>query len=128
MKRLAPNLQQIQVLLYGTFWAISHIWINLKAFRLLSMFSDLKDIKSEISNRGIFGKSRIHGRGGHGNPLQYSCLENPHGQRRLAGYSRWDCKESDMTEQLSKTQIFEYSTTYWSKKKLIKEKLNRTDI
>ena len=24
---------------------------------------------------------------GHGNPLQYSCLENPHGQRILAGYS-----------------------------------------
>ena len=23
--------------------------------------------------------------GGHGNPLQYSCLENPHGQRSLAG-------------------------------------------
>ena len=22
--------------------------------------------------------------GGHGNPLQYSCLENPHGQRSLA--------------------------------------------
>ena len=22
---------------------------------------------------------------GHGNPLQYSCLENPHGQRSLAG-------------------------------------------
>ena len=26
---------------------------------------------------------------GHGNPLQYSCLENPHGQRSLAGYSPW---------------------------------------
>jgi len=25
--------------------------------------------------------------GGHGNPLQYSCLENAHGQRNLAGYS-----------------------------------------
>ena len=24
---------------------------------------------------------------GHSNPLQYSCLENPHGQRILAGYS-----------------------------------------
>ena len=24
--------------------------------------------------------------GGHGNPLQYTCLENPHGQRSLAGY------------------------------------------
>ena len=36
--------------------------------------------------------------GGHGNPFQYSCLENPHGQRSLAGYSPWDYKESDMTE------------------------------
>jgi len=25
--------------------------------------------------------------GGHGNPLQYSCLENPHRQRNLVGYS-----------------------------------------
>ena len=38
--------------------------------------------------------------GGHGNPFQYSCLENPDGQRSLAGYSPWVCKESDMTEQL----------------------------
>ena len=27
--------------------------------------------------------------GEHGNPLQYSCLENPHGQRSLVGYSTW---------------------------------------
>ena len=27
---------------------------------------------------------------GHGNPLQYSCLENPHGRRSLAGYSPWE--------------------------------------
>ena len=27
--------------------------------------------------------------GGHGNPLQYSCLENPLGQRRLMG-SPWN--------------------------------------
>ena len=26
-------------------------------------------------------------KGGHDNPLQYSCLENSHGQRRLVGYS-----------------------------------------
>ena len=32
---------------------------------------------------------------GNGNPLQYSCLENPHGQRSLAGYSPWGRKESD---------------------------------
>ena len=36
-----------------------------------------------------------------GNPLQYSCLETLHGQRGLAGYSLWGCKESDTTEWLS---------------------------
>ena len=43
--------------------------------------------------------------GGHGNPLQYSCLENPHGQRSLVGYSPWGHKESNMTERLSTTQL-----------------------
>ena len=37
---------------------------------------------------------------GSGNPLLYSCLENPHGQRSLVGYNPWGCKESDTTEQL----------------------------
>ena len=36
--------------------------------------------------------------GGHANPLQYSCLENPHGQRSVVGYSSWGPTESDMTE------------------------------
>ena len=36
-----------------------------------------------------------------GNPLHYSCLENPHGQRNLAGYSAWGRKESDTTEQIN---------------------------
>ena len=29
---------------------------------------------------------------GSGNPLQDSCLENPHGQRTLVGYSPWGRK------------------------------------
>ena len=37
-----------------------------------------------------------------GNPLQYSCLEYPHGQRSLAGYSPWGFKDSDMTGWLSR--------------------------
>ena len=47
----------------------------------------------------ITGLGRSPG-GGHGNPLQYSCLKNPHEQRCLAGYSPWGCKELDTTEQL----------------------------
>ena len=37
----------------------------------------------------------------HGKSLQYSCLENFHGQRCLVGYIPWDCKESDTMEQLN---------------------------
>ena len=37
---------------------------------------------------------------GNGNPLQYYCLEDPHGQRSLAGYSLWGHEESDTTERL----------------------------
>ena len=36
--------------------------------------------------------------GWHDNPLQYSCLENPHGQRSLVDFSPWGCKELDTTE------------------------------
>ena len=39
--------------------------------------------------------------GERGNPLQYSCLENPHGQKNLAGYIPWGCKELGTTEGLS---------------------------
>ena len=50
------------------------------------------DGKESSCNAGdldsILGLGRTPG-GGHGNPLQYSCLENPHGQRSLAGYSLW---------------------------------------
>ena len=37
-------------------------------------------------------------RGEHGNPLQYFCLENTHGQRSLVGYSPWGHKGLNMTE------------------------------
>ena len=30
----------------------------------------------------------------------------PHGQESLAGYSPWGCKESDMTERLTHTMLF----------------------
>ena len=42
--------------------------------------------------------------GGHGNPLQYSCLENPHGHKSLMGYSPWGRNEADTKEQLSTAQ------------------------
>ena len=49
---------------------------------------------------GLIPESGRSPAGGHGNPLQYSCLENPPGWRSLEGYSSWGLKESDMTERL----------------------------
>ena len=43
------------------------------------------------------GSGRSPGEG-NGNPLQYSCLENP--MDRGAWWATWGCKESDTTEQL----------------------------
>ena len=65
------------------------------------------DGKASACNAGdlssISGLGRSPG-GGHGNPCQYSCLENPHGRRSLVGYSPWGCKELDLTERLSTAQ------------------------
>ena len=55
--------------------------------------------------------------GGHGNPLQYSCLENPHGPRSLVGYSPWDHKDLDMTEWLSTGLTAGMCTIYFSSQK-----------
>ena len=43
--------------------------------------------------------------GGNDNPLHYSCLKDPHGQRSLAGYSPQGRKESDTTDWLSTAEL-----------------------
>ena len=59
--------------------------------------SDGRESACNVGEMGsIPGLGRSPG-GGHGNPLQYSCLENPHGQRGLVGYSPWGRKETDTT-------------------------------
>ena len=51
----------------------------------------------------ILGWGRSPG-GGHGNPLHYSCLEKPHGERSLVGHSPQGHKQSD-TSELSKATM-----------------------
>ena len=49
------------------------------------MVKNLPANAGDIRDTGlILGSGRSPG-GGHGNPLQYSCLENSHGQRNLVG-------------------------------------------
>ena len=52
-------------------------------------------VKNPSASAGGVGSIPGPGRSlgeGNGNPLQYSCLENPHGERSLAGYSLWGCR------------------------------------
>ena len=62
-------------------------WKFLTILPICSGGSDGKESTWNVGDLGsIPGLGRSPG-GGHGNPLQYSCLENPHGQRILGGYS-----------------------------------------
>ena len=60
-----------------------------------------KESASSAGEPGLIPGLRRSPGGEHGNPLQYSCLKNPHGQRSLVGYSPWGWKESHTTAQLS---------------------------
>ena len=53
----------------------------------------------------IPGWGRFPG-GENGNPLQYSCLENPMDRRSLTGYSTWDLKESNTPEATYAPKIY----------------------
>ena len=47
-----------------------------------------------------------------GNPLQYSCLESPCGQRSLVGYSSLGHEESDTTERVHFHLIYKHIYIY----------------
>ena len=69
-----------------------------------SGFPDGSAVKNPPAKAGdassIPGSGRSPGEE-NGNPLQCSCLGNPHGQRSLAGYGPQGHKESNTTEPLS---------------------------
>ena len=76
----------------------------------LQGFPGGSDGKESTCNMGDLGSIPGSGRspgGWHGNPVQYSCLENPHGQRSLTGYSPWGCTESDTIEMSKWQEIVE---------------------
>ena len=65
--------------------------------------SDGTESAGSVGDLGLIPRlERSPGRG-HDNPLQYSSLENPHGQRSLVGYSP-GFTELDMTERLNTAQ------------------------
>ena len=79
---------------YGS--SVSSFWSN-----LVLVIKNLPAIAGDIRDTGLILGLGISPGGGHGNPLQYSCLQNPHGQRTLVGHSSLGHKQLDTTEKLS---------------------------
>ena len=67
---------------------------------LIMVFCGLEGKESAMQETWVWSLGRSPG-GGHGNSLQYACMENLHGQRILVVYSQQGCEESDTTERLS---------------------------
>ena len=93
------------------FHLLSHIFLNWIALKVVSVSifmasqvalvvknsraiaGDIRDVDS------ILGSGRFP-EGGHGNPLQYSCLENPMDSGTWRAAIRSVCKESDVAEAI----------------------------
>ena len=96
--RLPHNIEQSSMC-----YTVGPCWLSIlnMAMWTCPSFPGDSEGKESASHEGNLGSIPGLGRspgGGHGNPFQYSCLESPHGERSLVGYSPWGHKDSDMTE------------------------------
>ena len=77
-------------------------------------------LSSSICSAGDVDSIPLSGRSpgeGSGNQLQYFCLENPQGQRSLAGYSPLELKDLDMAEWLSTAHNIYVNTHFMLEKR-----------
>ena len=80
------------------------ILLSLTAVRDFLVCSDGIESACNVGDLGLIPGLRRSPRERNGNPLQYSCLGESHGQRSLVGYSPWGRKELNTTEQLTQVK------------------------
>ena len=97
-KIFCPFLNWVFIFLLLNFESCLYI---LGTFQVVLVVKNRPANARDIGDTGLISRSGRSPGGRNGNPLQYSCLENPHGQRSLMGYNPWDSKKLNMTEQLS---------------------------
>ena len=104
MDREARLLQSIGSQRIWHDWATELNWTFLRASQEVLMVKNPPGNAGDAGDVGsVPGLGRFPG-GGYGNPLQYSCLENPQGRRSLVGCSPWGRTESDTTEATQQQQ------------------------
>ena len=100
------SIQQKDYWLYINFLILFR---SIVTHRLPRWCSGKKSVCQWRDMGSIAGSGRSPG-AGNGNPLQHSCLGNPHGQRNLKGYSPWGHKKPDTTEH-TRTHISTHKQT-----------------
>ena len=96
--------------LAGGFFTTSASWKDLIIYTYIHTYMDFsvssagKESVCSAGDPGSILVLRSFPGEGISYPLQYSCLDNPHGQGSLEGYSLRGRKESDITERLSTAQ------------------------
>ena len=76
---------------------VLYIYIYIYIYIYVKDFPGGSDGKVSVYNAGGLGSIHESGRfpgEGNGNPLQYSCLENPMDEEPVAGYCPWGHKKS----------------------------------
>ena len=112
---LPPAMQESPVQFLGQEDSLGRNILPIPVFSGLPGGSDGEESTCNAGNLGsISGSGRTPG-GGHGNPPQYSCVENPHGQRSPAGCSPWGHKELNTTKLL-KTQRTHTQQHRWTQR------------
>ena len=82
--RLREQLKDCCVLSHGSSGSVDLGWVSQVALVIKNPLASAGDIR----DMGLISGFRRSPGGGHSNPLQYSCPENPmDGERSLVGYS-----------------------------------------
>ena len=88
--------QYLEYLQYNRHLLIVIKW--LRASQVAQVVENMPATTGDIRDAGSIPGSGRSPAEGHGNPLQYSCLENPMNRGAWWAYSPWGHKESDTTE------------------------------
>ena len=96
--------KETRITLYIYMYTHTHMLIHMGTYMCIytCIYAGLSGKESTCNAEDYAGSipgSRRSPGGGHGNSLQYSCLENFHGQMSLRSYSPWGQKELDITEE-----------------------------
>ena len=98
--------QNIKIIVKSFCHKIRRHWKGLGTSQVVLVIENLPASTGDTEDAGLISRLGRCPGGGNGNSLIF-LTGKYHGQKILAGYSPWDCKESDATQQARKQACIE---------------------